>query len=551
MTAEAASWLLELLRPRPYVRPVAPEHGAVEGHGYAMAAIVAELDRMREAVPGTRNETAFRVGCRLYELALAPWARVDAEQIEAAFLEACEQANTDGAFTYGEAWSVWLKVQRHVREPAARPALEGVGSVLPWERLPAGLSDFLAEQRRAATAAQAAVLSDNDQGAAGMADPFEVAVATEVWRQAVRAEALRRIEAAGAQVRDFDAEVLDDEGLARVPPPVPLVADFLYRDTLARINGPSGHGKSFVALELAACVASGRAWHGRTVSRGLVLYVLAEGAAGANARLQAWRLRAGLERHDVAVLTSPVQTGGPDWPAFVDWCGKRRPALIVLDTQARVTEGLEENAAKDMGQAVGAWEALRAATGACVLLVHHRGLRGEHGRGSTAVRGAMGTELDVSKTGATISVKTTKQKDAAEAPPLLLTMNEYAGSVVLIANDDAAEAPDGTRFVAPSVALPDGHRRALAVISVMQETADSGETYARIKAKSIERTNFGATPGSVTTAFGRAWNLLIARGRIAKAQGREAFYFIELDGLEDLAANPDKRVQGGPEHYEG
>jgi hypothetical protein len=547
VSADAPAALLEMLRPRPYVRPEVPAGVAlVEGHGYAMAAVVGELERMREAPAGTRNETAFRVGCRLYELTLAPWARLDGEQIEAAFLDACEQANGDGQFTYGEAWSVWLKVQRHVREPADRPTPEGVGEVVGWERLPAGLADFLAQLR-----SSGAAVSDNDQGLAVPADPFEDAVSLEMWRQAVRSEASRRLATAGVGRRDFEAETLDDEGLAAIPAPVPLVDGWLYQDTLARINGPSGHGKSFVAMEMAACVANGRRWHGCKVAGGSVLYVVAEGAAGANARLQAWRTRAGLERHNVRVIASPVQTGGPEWGDFIAWCVQLGPALIVLDTQARVTEGLDENAAEDMGRAVGAWEALRAVTGACVLLVHHRGLRGEHGRGSSAIRGAMSTELDVSKVGLTICVKTTKQKDAAEAPPILLTMNAFAGSMVLVANDDAIELEDGTRFVAPAISLSKAELRALAIISVLQETAASGETHARLRTRAFERADFGTTPGSRTGAFSRAWAWLVERGRIAKAQGREAFYFIDIEGLEDIAMNPDKKVQGGPEHYEG
>ena len=38
-------------------------------------------------------------------------------------------------------------------------------------------------------------------------------------------------------------------------------------------------------------------------------------------------------------------------------------------------------------------------------------------------------------------------------------------------------------------------------------------------------------------------------GRIAKAAGREAYFWIELEGLGRLVANPDKAVEGGPELY--
>ena len=47
-------------------------------------------------------------------------------------------------------------------------------------------------------------------------------------------------------------ELLDTDGLDTIPRLEPVIEGFLYRDTLARIIGPSGHMKSFVALDFAA-----------------------------------------------------------------------------------------------------------------------------------------------------------------------------------------------------------------------------------------------------------------------------------------------------------
>lgn len=87
-----------------------------------------------------------------------------------------------------------------------------------------------------------------------------------------------------------------------------------------------------------------------------------------------------------------------------------QPTLILLDTQARITVGMEENAAKDMGEFVDKLERLRRASGACVLIVHHMGRNGEHMRGSTALEGAATTILQASKEDNEITVSCEKQR---------------------------------------------------------------------------------------------------------------------------------------------
>ena len=47
-----------------------------------------------------------------------------------------------------------------------------------------------------------------------------------------------------------------------------------FSETQAILYGPPGAGKSFVALDFALSVASGRAWHGHEVRQGPVLYVV-------------------------------------------------------------------------------------------------------------------------------------------------------------------------------------------------------------------------------------------------------------------------------------
>jgi AAA domain/DnaB-like helicase N terminal domain len=225
--------------------------------------------------------------------------------------------------------------------------------------------------------------------------------------------------ALGRAVERLTAELLDSSGLDTVPTLQPLVDGYLYRDTIARIIGPSGHMKSFVALDFAGHIGSGVDWRGHPVNQGLVLYLVAEGAAGIRKRVRAWEQHHQRTMVNVKFLPRPVQVGtGNEWAVLLEVCKQLRPVLIIFDTQARITVGAEENSAKEMGNVIHRLEALRAATGACVTLIHHQGLAGEHGRGSTAVKGALQTELRVNKKGkgdqTRVTVSSDKQKDDEE-----------------------------------------------------------------------------------------------------------------------------------------
>ena len=89
----------------------------------------------------------------------------------------------------------------------------------------------------------------------------------------------------------------------------------------------------------------------------------------------------------------------------------------VIDTQARVTVGADENSAVDMGHLVVAADKVRAATGACVLFLHHEARAGENMRGSTALEGAAATLLRVAKDGSRVELTNPKQRTRRPPTP--------------------------------------------------------------------------------------------------------------------------------------
>jgi hypothetical protein len=236
------------------------------------------------------------------------------------------------------------------------------------------------------------------------------------------------------------AELLDASSLDNMPTLEPLVGDLLHLDSLARVIGPSGHMKSFMVIDFAGHVGTGMKWHGHHVRQGTVVYLVAEGARGIRKRVRAWEKHHGIKMTDVLFLPRPVQAMSPEWDTLIEAMRRLGPAMIVIDTQARVSVGVEENSAKELGLVVDRMEQLRAATGACVLVIHHTGHVGEHGRGSSSAKGALQSELHVSKKGdraanIVITLKTGKQKDDEEGGDL-----QFGLKVVTL---DGETKPDG------------------------------------------------------------------------------------------------------------
>jgi hypothetical protein len=218
-------------------------------------------------------------------------------------------------------------------------------------------------------------------------------------------------------------EMLSLEQVAKRPPKRTLVDELLHFDSEAWVIGPPGSYKSFVVLDMALHVALGKPWQGLKVQQTEVVIIAAEGAGGLSNRVKAWEKRNGPLPDGVRILPRPVQAKDEHaWKTLVEACKRIKPGLVIGDTQARISVGLQENDATDMGIYVSAISAVREATGACVLSVHHTGRSGGNARGSSAIDGAQDTELKVtSEPGHLIGrLKVDKQKDMEMRAPLPL-----------------------------------------------------------------------------------------------------------------------------------
>lgn len=187
-----------------------------------------------------------------------------------------------------------------------------------------------------------------------------------------------------------------------MPRPTYVVDSFIEHGGLSCVIGASGVGKSAVVLDMAASIATGTRWHGRKTLQCPVMYIAGEGVSGAVDRLRAWQKAHDLEIPDenFLVVGEPVMFGAPThvWAGIAMQARAYGVGLIIFDTLARMSTGLDENSATDMTQAIRIFDRLRNATGAGVLYVHHTARDTNHGRGSTALLGAVDSEVLVTDT---------------------------------------------------------------------------------------------------------------------------------------------------------
>lgn len=215
---------------------------------------------------------------------------------------------------------------------------------------------------------------------------------------------------------------LDIDDIESLSPPDWLIDNVITTNGFSVLWGKSGDMKSFVALDMALCVASGLDWHGIKCKPGLAIYVAAEGAYGLTRRAVGWRrIRAAgikphfkIVPHNIALVSADLEQLVQQILALPE-----RPVFIVIDTLARTFGAGDENKQADMNAYVSAADRLREATGAHVMVVHHTGVHADkRERGSNVLRGAADTMMKVQRNGERISVINRapegKQKDAEE-----------------------------------------------------------------------------------------------------------------------------------------
>jgi hypothetical protein len=193
--------------------------------------------------------------------------------------------------------------------------------------------------------------------------------------------------------------------------------------------GPSGIGKSFIVLDMAAHVALGMPWRGRAVEQCLAIIVAAEGGEGVKRRLRAWlhhhKIDKPLEKVPITIIPhrfSLIQKGETEELLAIireaeEFYGCKA-SFIILDTLNR-TLGGNENDNEDMSKYSEKLDWLKEQQGgdACIMPIHHTGWKTGRARGSYALTCNVDFELPISKESkrSPASISTEKMRDAAKS----------------------------------------------------------------------------------------------------------------------------------------
>lgn len=250
-----------------------------------------------------------------------------------------------------------------------------------------------------------------------------------------------------------------------------MLRGVLPLEGLAALYGPSGSGKSFLVLDIAAAIAAGAyEWFGRRITQCPVTYCALEGEAGMGKRVSAWSLHHKkpvpdslrfitqpfnlLDVDDVTELTKAVQSAGG------------AGGLVILDTLNRAAPGADENSSVDMGNIIAAAKQLQNYTGGLVLLVHHTGKDATKGlRGHSSLYAALDGAIEVNKTDNRREWAVAKSKDDETG-----SIHAFRLEVVSVGHDDEGDditscvaIADDSSEVVKRVKVPSGGNQKIAI----------------------------------------------------------------------------------------
>ena len=206
-----------------------------------------------------------------------------------------------------------------------------------------------------------------------------------------------------------------------------MIHSILPTKSFSALFGPPGSFKSFIALDMAEAIATGRPWMGNEVEKqGAVLYICGEGFGGMGARIKACQIHHSTPkgapiyviRHQLNLRSSAedfnalmmavvqlVETTGIEFQ------------LLIIDTLARAFGGGNENDSDAMGSFITSMGKIQEFLACALMVLHHSGKDLAKGlRGHSSLLGAVDTQLEILRfeDQAKGIISLTKQKDGQD-----------------------------------------------------------------------------------------------------------------------------------------
>ena len=217
-----------------------------------------------------------------------------------------------------------------------------------------------------------------------------------------------------------------------------LVESILPKKAFIALYAPPASYKSFIALDLAEAIATGREWMGyRIPKKGAVLYICGEGHGGMGARVKACKIQnQSPDGTNLYIIRAQLnlRSSPEDFAELLDAINElvaqidEPLELIILDTLMRMSGGgFNENSSEDMGAFITQTGKLQEIYECALLVIHHSGKDVSKGlRGHSSLLGAVDTELEIQRQDSVINsgdssvvgnaiLKVSKQKDGADS----------------------------------------------------------------------------------------------------------------------------------------
>jgi len=319
-----------------------------------------------------------------------------------------------------------------------------------------------------------------------------------------------------------------------------LIKGFLPKANLGVLFGESGSGKSFATLDLSAAICRGlEFWNGHRVTKGRVLYVVAEGVSGFRQRIKAYCHQQAIPRigMDVIYDITPNLTNVAQVTDLISEIRQREPYdLIVMDTFAQVMAGADENNGQDVGVALAECKRIANRCGAMVLLVHHSGKDASKGsRGHSSIKAACDVEIKVERSNDTRSITTSKMKDGVEGIGYLFKLH----TVILGEDEDGDDITSCiVEFKGAGQAKPEPKKKTganeLAFLDALHNVfglsdEKAGVETARVQAEFCAQFDPSKRQSYKNQAFKRAMETLLEKGAIFEENGS---IFIHAENAE-------------------
>jgi DNA-binding MarR family transcriptional regulator len=273
---------------------------------------------------------------------------------------------------------------------------------------------------------------------------------------------------------------------------------------LHQLFAPGGSGKSFIALDMALCVAQYAS----------VVYIAGEAIEDYHPRVDAWKQHHQKSASNLTFWNGPVDLGTPSAvQTFITAVQPLGPALIVLDPLASCMVGLEESSTGDMTRAIDALNTIRTATGAAVFVIHHTGWGTEHERGSSSLRAACRMVMKLTNDEGLLKLTCEKANSTQGFEPRYFR---------LLGRDGGTPVPvPASRVIDTSTKLSSRQLDVLEALS-LQQFIDSGASHSSI----VDHTSMSKSTAN------QAISKLLKQGLISANDGRFKVFKITPRGEE-------------------